>query len=216
VVGLEGLYGTLLQCLLVLPVAQILPGDDVGGKLENTKDSLHMIFDTKDHIILITLIFTAFIMLFYNVLGMQVTGHLGALFRAILETTRTLLAWLVGLGMYYGNVTLYGEPLGESWNDYSYLQAAGFVILVSGTLIYGMGDEKAREDASGAESENIVIAAGSTEAIDIGGIPATEPIATSFTPTSARRNAYYDFSSAAASVGSIPTGSLLAREAAPE
>ena len=48
-VGLEGLYGTLLQCLLVLPVAQILPGDDVGGKLENTKDSLHMIFDTKDH-----------------------------------------------------------------------------------------------------------------------------------------------------------------------
>jgi len=204
VVGLEGLYGTLLQCLIVLPAAQKLPGSDVGGKLENTEDSLHMIFKTPDHLIAVTLVFTAFVMLFYNVLGMQVTGHLGALFRSILETTRTLLAWMVGLVMYYANVKLYGEPLGEAWTSYSYLQAAGFVVLVMGTITYGRGDEKSQEDSSDLEVDEVFYTPGeSTQAVDIG-VGATEPqaIATSFTPSSARRNAYYDFTAAAASVGS--------------
>merc|ERR1711981_1007761 len=107
--------------------------------------TLHMIFDTKGHAILLCLAFTCFIMLGYNVLGMQVTGHLGALFRSILETTRTLLAWIAGLVMYYANVKMYGEPIGEAWNSYSYLQAAGFAVLVAGTIIYGKGDEKTIE-----------------------------------------------------------------------
>ncbi len=60
------------KALIVLPAAQELPGGDFGGKLENTRDSLHMITRSKDHVILISLGFTAVVMLFYNVLGMQV------------------------------------------------------------------------------------------------------------------------------------------------
>lgn len=36
-----------------------------------------------------------FALLMYNVSGMLVTGHLGAVFRTVLETTRTLFVWLV-------------------------------------------------------------------------------------------------------------------------
>lgn len=32
--------------------------------------------------------------------------------------------------------------IGERWDDSSYLQALGFVILVVGTLVYGRGDEE--------------------------------------------------------------------------
>jgi hypothetical protein len=34
-------------------------------------------------------------LLLYNVAGMMVTGQLGAVFRTVLETTRTLFVWLV-------------------------------------------------------------------------------------------------------------------------
>lgn len=39
-----------------------------------------------------------FALLAYNVTGMMVTGHLGAVFRTVLETTRTLFVWLVSGG----------------------------------------------------------------------------------------------------------------------
>jgi len=204
VVGLEGLFGVLMQALIVLPVAQELPGGDFGGKLENTRDSLHMIACSKDHVILVALGFTAVVMLFYNVLGMQVTGHLGALFRSILETTRTLLAWIVGLALYYGNVTLYGDPIGEAWDNYSYLQLAGFVILVTGTLIYGHGDSRPapHDDYTILGSErshrHLSSSGSATQAISIGtAANRVDPSPNvSFTPSSmSRLNAYYDFGS---------------------
>lgn len=36
-------------------------------------------------------------LLLYNVAGMMVTGQLGAVFRTVLETTRTLFVWLVSM-----------------------------------------------------------------------------------------------------------------------
>ena len=209
VVGLEGIYGVLLQVLIVLPVAQTLPGDDVGGKLENTEDSLHMIMSTKGHVILISLSVTAVIMLFYNVLGMQVTGHLGALFRSILETTRTLLAWGVGLVLYYSNVTLYGSPIGEQWTNYSYLQALGFAVLVSGTLIYAKGDERSAAKEAGMEADaggDSYQSPYATQAIIIGpessdfsGRAVLASPTKSVSISSSRLNAYYDFSAGSVS-----------------
>ena len=46
-VGLQGVIGLCLHCVVVLPAAQfLLPGDDVGGCLENTLDSLVMLRTT--------------------------------------------------------------------------------------------------------------------------------------------------------------------------
>ena len=41
-VGMEGVYGTVLLTALVLPVAYFIPGKDAGS-LENTLDSLDLI-----------------------------------------------------------------------------------------------------------------------------------------------------------------------------
>lgn len=50
-------------------------------------------------------------------------GALGAVFRTVLETTRTLFVWLVDLLLWY--TPLGFGTLGESWSKYSFIQALG-------------------------------------------------------------------------------------------
>lgn len=69
---------------------------------------------------------------------MHVTGNLGAVFRTVLETMRTLFVWILGLALFY-----IGSGLGERWNAFSPIQALGFAVLVVGTVVYGQGDERA-------------------------------------------------------------------------
>lgn len=50
-------------------------------------------------------------------------GGLGAVFRTVLETMRTLFVWLVDLLLFYTPLGL--GKLGESWSAWSFMQAAG-------------------------------------------------------------------------------------------
>lgn len=52
------------------------------------------------------------------------TGELGAVFRTVLETMRTMFVWLVDLLLFY--TPLGFGKLGESWSKYSFIQAAGY------------------------------------------------------------------------------------------
>ena len=91
-------------------------------------------------------------LMLYNVAGMRVTGAAGAVFRTVLETSRTLFVWIVDLALFYGGVG--GGDLGESWTAWSVMQAAGFAVMVAGTLVYGRGDDAAAAaavDAGGGE-----------------------------------------------------------------
>ena len=54
---------------------------------------------------------------------MMVTGHLGAVFRTVLETMRTLFVWILGLLLF--DTPLGMGRLGESWTAWSPLQALG-------------------------------------------------------------------------------------------
>mmetsp|Transcript_4359 Transcript_4359/g.12571 ORF Transcript_4359/g.12571 Transcript_4359/m.12571 type:complete len:454 (-) Transcript_4359:421-1782(-) len=143
IVGYEGLWGSLIMVLFLLPIVQRTPGIEGGGFHEDTIDTLHMIGSNK--VILIILLVDMSALLLYNVSGMCVTGNLGAVFRTVLETTRTLFVWLVDLLLFYTPLG-FGQ-LGESWSVYSFIQAAGFVVLVTGTMIYGKGDEVAEKEA---------------------------------------------------------------------
>jgi hypothetical protein len=88
----------------------------------------------------VVLLVDMFALLMYNFSGMMVTGHLGAVFRTVLETMRTLFVWLIDIILFY---SLSGA-LGESWDwRYGSIQLAGFVALVTGTLVYGRGDDEA-------------------------------------------------------------------------
>lgn len=68
----------------------------------------------------------------------MVTGSLGAVFRTVLETMRTLFVWLVSLGLYY--LPLGVGQLGESWTKYSWMQVrwAAFCphVLCSAVAVY--------------------------------------------------------------------------------
>lgn len=101
-------------------------------------------------------------LMLYNVAGMAVTGHLGAVFRTVLETGRTLFVWIVDLLLFYGGVA--GGKLGESWSAWSWLQAGGFVVLVAGTLIYGRGDEEEAVEAATVAAAAAAVAAGAAQA----------------------------------------------------
>lgn len=70
----------------LLPIVQRLPGPEGGGIHEDSIDTLHLILHTRSIGIVIAL--DAVALLAYNVSGMCVTGHLGAVFRTVLETTR--------------------------------------------------------------------------------------------------------------------------------
>lgn len=157
IVGYEGLFGAVAMLGALLPLVQRLPGVDGQGLHEDSKDTWHMI--THSPAIAKLLLLDAGALLAYNVAGMCVTGHLGAVFRTVLETTRTLFVWLVDLMLFY---TPLGEgKLGEAWTKYSWVQAAGFVVLVAGTIIYGKGDEEevAAGIAEGAYDEDVAAAA---------------------------------------------------------
>ncbi|GIL90033.1 hypothetical protein Vretimale_18135 [Volvox reticuliferus] len=139
IVGYEGLLGAAGTLALMMPIAYYLPGPEGEGIHEDFLDTLALI--THSRALQAVLAIDMAALLLYNVSGMAVTGHLGAVFRTVLETMRTLFVWLVDLLLYYTPLGL--GQLGESWSIYSWLQAAGFVVLVSGTLVYRHGDHEA-------------------------------------------------------------------------
>jgi hypothetical protein len=65
---------------------------------------------------------TVFTIAFFNVLGVSITKFASAAQRSTVDTCRTLFVWIFMMGM--------GR---ESFNP---VQLLGFVILVSGTLVY--------------------------------------------------------------------------------
>jgi len=164
IVGYEGLFGTVAMAFFLLPLVQRLPGTDGQGIHEDSHDTWHMIRNTPT--IFHMLMLQSAACLLYNVSGMCVTGHLGAVFRTVLETTRTLFVWLIDLLLFYTPLGM--GKLGESWSKYSWIQAAGFVVLVAGTVVYGRGDEKevVKEILEGGyDADLVILADGSSDNI---------------------------------------------------
>lgn len=135
IVGWEGMFGAIATLLFIAPIAYYMHGTEGEGFHEDIVDTWVMIKNSPKLQAILLIDMAA--LLLYNISGMMVTSHIGAVFRTVLETMRTLFVWLVDLALFYG-----GFGLGESWTAYSLLQAAGFVVLVAGTLVYNKGDEE--------------------------------------------------------------------------
>lgn len=135
IVGYEGVFGMVGTLLIMAPIAYYLKGTEGQGVHEDIVDTWVMISNSRQLQVILLIDMVA--LLLYNISGMMVTCHIGAVFRTVLETMRTLFVWLVDLMLFYG-----GFGLGESWSVYSWLQAAGFVVLVTGTLVYNKGNEE--------------------------------------------------------------------------
>jgi len=132
VVGLEGAWGTLIMLFIAYPLLWFIPGDD-HGHVEDPVDTWYLLKNSMP------LVYVVLLFLFscatFNATGIAVTQSLSGVHRMMLDASRTVLIWAFGLAVHY-----YWDPnspFGEVWTDYSYLQMAGFVVLVSGQAVYG-------------------------------------------------------------------------------
>jgi len=146
VLGYEGVIGMLWMVALAAPILAAVPGMDAGGVQENTLDTLLMMRNSRW--LSASVAFYWVTVLGTNLFGVLVTATIGSVFRSVLLTTRTALVWIVDLGLFYSG--LGGGVVGEALNRWSVLEAAGFVFLLVGTMVYALGSmyvEKAVEKA---------------------------------------------------------------------
>lgn len=122
-VGLEGMWGCIYYAIF-LPVAQHIPCDSkelcVDGSIENTVGAINDMKANKSIIAMAAgLICT---IAFFNVFGVSITKYASAAQRSTIDTCRTMLVW--------------GVQLATGKEKFQPLQLVGFIILVSGTIVY--------------------------------------------------------------------------------
>jgi hypothetical protein len=141
IVGVKGMWGTILTGALVLPAAQWLFAfsEEGNGIHEDTADTLRMLREDG------TLVLLSFLYVFFilglNTSAMLVTNITNAVMRTIIECLRTLVLWIAQLVLFYAVIESsdYGHhhpTLGEAWSVWSWLQLVGFALLVTGMLAY--------------------------------------------------------------------------------
>lgn len=131
-IGIEGIIGLALMCMVVLPLLSQVPGYDVGGVQENVWDTLAMLHHSP-RLIALSLAYT--FSLFMNMsLQMYVTKMLSAVHVLLVQSgLRTMAIWAVGLGLFYSTDGVYGEQW--VWGR-SLLELAGFALFLVGSLVY--------------------------------------------------------------------------------
>ena len=130
VVGMEGVWGTILMLLFVFPVAYVLPGEDKGS-LENIYDTFVMVSNSQAIQIVLFAFFVT--VAFYNIFAIYVTHFLSSIWHAILDNFRPISVWGTDLLLFY---VFTGGRFGESWNQWSWLQLGGMFVLFFGTAVY--------------------------------------------------------------------------------
>jgi len=123
-VGWEGTFGFTTLAILLVPFSFIYVGPEYGNNprhvLEDAYDGVYQLA----HNPLLALAFsgTVISIAFFNFAGISVTKELSATTRMVLDSIRTLVIWMVSIGV--------------GWQQFFALQLAGFCILVTGMCLY--------------------------------------------------------------------------------
>lgn len=133
-IGMEGLWGTILCLILVYPLAYFIPGDD-HGSYEDPFNTWYMLIHTP------TIRWSFFVyflaILGYNLFAALVTFLLNSVWHAILDNFRPITVWATDMFIFY---VIYasstGAGFGEPWTQYSWIQLLGMFVLLYGTAIY--------------------------------------------------------------------------------
>jgi hypothetical protein len=140
IVGLEGLWGAVITWAVFIPIVGATSGAEGNGVHEDTKDTFIMM-GNNPVIIVLVLVYVC-VILAYNVTAMMVTQIASAVIRTIMEALRTLCIWIAEIILFYAlkwSNSEYGKKhpdLGEELTPWSILELAGFLLLISGTLLY--------------------------------------------------------------------------------
>ena len=126
-VGWEGVFGFLIIVILLIPMYFIpwnLPsGPDFWQdqtRFEDVIDAFHQVFYIPT---LTTAFFVIIISIaLFNFTGLTVTREVNATTRVILQNTRNITVWLIGLGI--------------QWQQFNYFQPIGCILIMLGVFIY--------------------------------------------------------------------------------
>ncbi|CAK4086255.1 unnamed protein product [Aphanomyces euteiches] len=130
VIGLEGIWGTLLMLAIVFPVAYWIPGND-NGSVEDFWDSCLMIYNNTA--VASMCLFYIVCVTSFNIASIFVTFLLDSVWRSILANFRPVSVWSMDLALFY---IFTSGTLGEPWSPWSWLQLAGMFLLFFGTAVY--------------------------------------------------------------------------------
>lgn len=111
-VGYEGLFGCAIGLVL-------LTGLQMSG-IERTTDAVYMI--NHSSALQGGCVLSMLSIAFFNWSGVTVTQQASATARSTIDVCRTAIIWVVEIAL--------------AWNVFSWLQFAGFVVLICGTLVY--------------------------------------------------------------------------------
>lgn len=129
-IGMEGVWGTLLCVTVVYPLAYYLPGPD-HGCFEDPFNTYDMVVNTP------TIQWAFFIYFFaifaYNLFAVLVTFLLNSVWHAILDNFRPITVWGTDMFIFY---VIAAEGFGEPWTKWSWVQLFGMCVLLYGTAVY--------------------------------------------------------------------------------
>jgi drug/metabolite transporter (DMT)-like permease len=131
VIGMEGLWGSVLCLFVVYPLVYLLPGSD-HGSYEDPFNTWYMLMHSTTLQWAFGIYF--FAIFGYNLFAVLVTYSLNSVWHAILDNFRPVTVWCVDMFIYYGMPGLSGH--GEAWTPYSWVQMVGMCVLLYGTAIY--------------------------------------------------------------------------------
>ncbi|XP_063219046.1 solute carrier family 35 member F6 [Bacillus rossius redtenbacheri] len=121
-VGWEGLFGFTILGLLQIPFYFIyVPfADNSRGSLEDALEAFVQM--AHNQLIIVAILGTVISIAFFNFAGVSVTKEISATTRMVLDSVRTLIIWVVSLGL--------------RWQAFHWLQVVGFLLLLVGMALY--------------------------------------------------------------------------------
>ncbi|CAH8834677.1 unnamed protein product [Trichobilharzia szidati] len=130
-VGMEGIFGCILMCAIVLPAVHYIPGNDLNGSYENVIDAVYQI--GSNYVLLGNCILYVLSIAFFNYCGLSITRSLSSVHRTLIDSLRTAFVWICSLILYYAVGPPYGEPFTVGWG---LIEIDGFALLIIGTLVH--------------------------------------------------------------------------------
>lgn len=122
-VGTEGFFGFVVLSLLLIPMYFIHVGDFADNPRNVLEDALDAFCQIGHQpLILLALLGNTVSIAFFNFAGISVTKEISATTRMVLDSLRTLVIWVVSLGL--------------GWEQFQGLQVLGFLVLLVGTALY--------------------------------------------------------------------------------
>ncbi|GAB6019097.1 Chromosome 2 18 [Chamberlinius hualienensis] len=123
-VGSEGMFGFTIMTILLVPMYYIyVPGGFSTSPKNRLDDALDAFVQMGNNWqVCFAMVGSVISIAFFNFAGISVTKEISATTRTVIDSVRTLVVWIVSLGV--------------KWQKFHYLQVVGYVVLVVGMFIY--------------------------------------------------------------------------------